>query len=200
MGRDCDVVTGTLPFTVVLADLDADDDLDLAVTLTGSESVAVFLNDGAGTFAEPSILPVGDGAYSAAASDLDGDGDTDLAVANLVSILGPAVSVLGNEGDATFAPAVNFALGGVAIFVTAGDLDGDADAVNWPVGWGPESVALGGLDAFGPGASRTGHETRSCRDQTCGVALHRAGGPRAGDELPDAGDGVHGRGCAACRG
>jgi hypothetical protein len=107
------------------------------------------------------------------AGDFDGDGDLDLAIANYSSF---DVSILRNNGDATFAPAVNYYLGGVyAFFVTAGDLDSDGDLDLVTVGpetrpasmlrnngdgtfaapiavgdgWGPYSVTASDLDGDG---------------------------------------------------
>ena len=45
---------------------------------------------------------------SVCAADLDGDGDSDLAVANYGS---NNVSILKNNGDGTFAAAVNYGVG-----------------------------------------------------------------------------------------
>jgi hypothetical protein len=69
----------------------------------------------------------GDYPYSVFAADLDGDGDLDLAAANPESA---NVSVLKNNGDGTFAAAVNYAVenGDGPISVFAADLDGDNDA------------------------------------------------------------------------
>ncbi|MFZ5981885.1 MAG: FG-GAP-like repeat-containing protein, partial [Candidatus Zixiibacteriota bacterium] len=52
--------------------------------------------------------PVGSGPQSVFSIDLDGDGDNDLAVANLDS---ENVSILLNNGDGTFAEAVNYGAG-----------------------------------------------------------------------------------------
>jgi hypothetical protein len=62
---------------------------------------------------------------SVAAADLNGDGVPDLAVANYGS---DNVSVLMNQGDGTFAAAVNYSTGSGARSVAAADLNGDG----WP--------------------------------------------------------------------
>ena len=56
------------------------------------------------------------------AADLDGDGKPDLAVANSGS---NNVSALKNNGDGTFAAAVNYATGNYSNSVFATDLDGN---------------------------------------------------------------------------
>ncbi len=66
----------------VLADVDADEDLDLLVTSLGG-GVQLFLNDGTGHFidvTEESNLPQSGGATSMALADIDGDHDLDLYV------------------------------------------------------------------------------------------------------------------------
>ncbi len=65
-------------------DLDGDSDLDLVLVATTGPN-AVFINDGAGTFAERRDLgldPVGRGGTTITAADVDGNGWLDLYVAN----------------------------------------------------------------------------------------------------------------------
>ena len=56
--------------------------------------------------------------------DFDGDGDYDLAVA---SSYASNVSILLNNGDGTFAAAVNYGAGGSPVSVFSADFDGDGD-------------------------------------------------------------------------
>lgn len=116
--------TGSAPYSVVAADLDGDNDVDLAVASAEGGSVSVLKNNGDGTFALAVNYPAS-GAYSVSAADLDGDNDVDLAVA---SSPGDFVSVLTNNGDGTFAATVNYATGDDSRSVFATDLDGDNDA------------------------------------------------------------------------
>ncbi|MHC4795435.1 MAG: FG-GAP repeat domain-containing protein [Planctomycetota bacterium] len=125
IGRNCNVTMGTSPIEVAFEDFDADNHLDMAVALYGSDGVAVLLNDGAGTFALEDTLAVGDSPYSVTVGDFDGDGNPDLAAVALANIVGPAVTVFSNQGNASFIPAGTLDLGAVANFVTNGDLDGD---------------------------------------------------------------------------
>ena len=115
-----------------IGDLDGDNDLDLAVSIISSGAVAVLLNNGNATFTHVNY-PVGNEPGSVVARDLDGDGDVDLAVTKR----GPpetdsTVAVLLNNGNGTFAVAVDYTVGSFpshpgAIPVTGGDLDGDGD-------------------------------------------------------------------------
>jgi hypothetical protein len=78
---------GSYPISVAAADLDGDDDSDLAVANLGSNDVTILKNSGAGDFSQPGSSPEAAGTtpYSIAAADLDGDGDRDLGVANFGS-------------------------------------------------------------------------------------------------------------------
>ncbi len=116
---------GDGPSSVFVADLDGDNDADLAVANFNSANVSVLKNNGDGTFAAAVNYAVVDSPRSVFAADLDGDNDADLAVANDYS---DNVSVLKNNGDGTFAAAVNYAAGDGPYSVFAADLDGDNDA------------------------------------------------------------------------
>ncbi len=72
---------------VVLADMDADGDLDIVLGELGAQTAGVRLNDGAGNFTAPTIrstaLNISSSAY--ALGDLDADGDLDLIVGGTIS-------------------------------------------------------------------------------------------------------------------
>ncbi len=77
-----DYRVGVYPSSVIAADLDGDNDYDLAVTNLDSNNASILLNNGDGTFASPVNYTAGDGPLSVFAADFDKDGDNDLAVAN----------------------------------------------------------------------------------------------------------------------
>jgi hypothetical protein len=83
------------PVRITAVDLNADNDNDLAVVTYGW--VAIFLNNGDGTF-QPDTNHIGSDPVSVAAADLDGDGDQDLAIAGY----GGPVRVYWNTGNGTF--------------------------------------------------------------------------------------------------
>lgn len=108
---------------VVLAKLDGDSDLDLAVLQF--QGLEVFLGDGAGGF--PSKADEGScGGYALIAADFNGDGKLDLA--NGCSLSGGGLVRLGT-GTGTFGPVKVFQSGGQsAVGIASGDLNGDGSA------------------------------------------------------------------------
>ncbi len=110
---------------MVAAALDNNPSPDLAVVSSSAATLTVLLNTGGGTFIPQTTiaLTVGSAPYSVAAGDLDGDLDNDLVVANIQA---HTFSVLLNQGNATFAPRVDYTSGGQGpISVALGDIDGD---------------------------------------------------------------------------
>ena len=95
----------------------------------GTDNVSVLLNNGDGTFLEAVDYGIGDYPTSVFVADLDGDGDNDLAVTGMVSdpVDSGYVSILLNNGDATFQAAANYETGDCSYSVFAIDLDGDGD-------------------------------------------------------------------------
>ena len=105
----------------VLADLDNDGQLDLAVTtLTGT--VEVLLGSGNGTFQAAQSLPAPGFAFNVAAADLDDDSDLDLIVVRSADQM---VSVFENQGAAQFAVKQEFSIPPDADHMTLGDCNGD---------------------------------------------------------------------------
>jgi len=117
------------PISIAAADLDGDDQRDLAVALLGSDEVAVLLGNGDGTFGAATRYAVGDTPRQVRAADLDGKNGPDLLTANESD---DTVSVLLNNGDGTFADASSInvqAATGLSRSepnaVAAGDVNGD---------------------------------------------------------------------------
>ena len=169
---------GFNPFSVVVGDFNGDGKADLAVANSGSGNVSVLLGKGDGTFLSPVNYNVGTTPSSAAVGDFNGDGIPDLAVANLISnnvsvLLGngdgtfqtavnytvgasPGSVAIGDfNGDGVLDLAVaNYGSSGSGTTVSV--LMGNSSdpgtflaAVNYTVGTGPSSVAVGDFNGDG---------------------------------------------------
>lgn len=136
-----DYAAGNAPTAVFCADLNRDGYLDLVVTNTseGSESVAILMNNGDGTFSAKVEYPTEARPYSVFCADLDGDGDVDLAVSNEIN---STVSIFKNNGDGTFQPKVDYGVGAEPYSVSGGDLDGDGDVDLATANWGGYSASV----------------------------------------------------------
>ncbi|MHC4441294.1 MAG: FG-GAP repeat domain-containing protein [Planctomycetota bacterium] len=113
---------------VITADFNGDGNNDLAAANSDSGNVSVLTNDGTGSFTLQATIPVDDTLLSLVADDLDADGDPDLATCLALSTPGSRnVSVLLNNGDATFAEQTRVIAGLTPNTLNAADLDGDGD-------------------------------------------------------------------------
>ncbi|MBT8485307.1 MAG: VCBS repeat-containing protein [Phycisphaerales bacterium] len=119
--------------TIDPEDLEGDKDLDL---LAGGRTggVALIFFQETGGLAAPITIPVGVEPVDITGGDVDGDGDPDVITADafggatLGGGSGSTVSVILNNGDGTFEPSFQTAVGSGAQSVKAEDLDGDGDA------------------------------------------------------------------------
>ena len=120
---------GRIPTQVIAKDFDTDGTIDLAVLNAFSETITLMRNDGTARFTSTGqIIHFGQltkGTSTSlyfASADFDGDEDADIAVGKAAGY----ISVLKNNGDATFARPVDHRAGGVT-GVAAGDVDNDGD-------------------------------------------------------------------------
>jgi hypothetical protein len=109
--------------SICAADLDGDDDYDLAIAWYVNNKLLILKNNGDGTFQAGASHDAGSTPLGVSAADLNGDDDIDLSVV----CYSDAVSVFENNGDATFQPAVNYGVGDRPRSVVASDLDRDGD-------------------------------------------------------------------------
>ena len=112
------------PRALAVGDFNADNQIDLAVANSLSNTVSILTNRGASGFTTGAAIPVGLGASSVVSADLNGDHHDDLAVTNAYS---GNVSILLNRGDGSFAAAQAFPTGIGPSSIAAGDFDGDHD-------------------------------------------------------------------------
>ena len=118
--------------TVVLADFNGDDHLDIAGLQSSSlqEGIAVvFLGQGNGTFQPGVSAPIGANPISLAVGDFNSDGISDIVGANDGGLFGdPSLAILQGIGDGTFQPVVEFEVPGPALAVHTADYDGNGQS------------------------------------------------------------------------
>ena len=131
------------PWSVVIADLNADGNPDLVLALSSScygctdgALAAVLLGNGDGSFQPAVTYSSGGYAFegapiSAAVADLNADGKLDIAITNECSgdfecSLDGSVGILLGNGDGTFQPVVTYPPKGAGLLsVAIGDVNGD---------------------------------------------------------------------------
>jgi hypothetical protein len=143
-----DFPTGLYPNSVVIGDFNGDDKLDIALA-NGSGTVSILLGNGDGSFQPRVDYPAGPASFSLAVGDFNGDGKLDLVVVNNNSNQSGTVSVLLGNGDGTFQPHVDYPVGTGPYSVAVGDFDRDGKldlvVANYPFDF-TVSVLLGNGD------------------------------------------------------
>lgn len=186
--------TGGLgPQKMALTDLDADGDLDIAMTSGWFEEViSVLRNNGAGEFSAERRYTVGEHPKGIAAADFNGDGDIDLAVGRKdPSTNQTYVQIWSNDGAAKFSKSREITLvqlGDPSLAADDFDKDGKEDLVVGLVGTENQVVLLnqGGLafdqDVYATGFSAWDVSTGDLDlDGDADVALATAGSSSTGD-------------------
>jgi hypothetical protein len=111
------------PHGLVLADLDGDGKLDIAVAASGTSAAQVFFQGAvAGSFGPAPPIPVGGEPAALATGDLIGSGRVDLVVA---TANGKVSVLLHGAAPGTFLPGVDYAAGTSPAGVQVADLNGD---------------------------------------------------------------------------
>jgi hypothetical protein len=129
------MASGIQPIDVDLFDADGDFDLDVLID-THSGPLALWLNDGAGTFSDASsqIADSGGLHYGPGVCDVDGDGDLDFWVDNATPDYGEQLQINDGSGNFTDETAARVSGNGAGdddngVMCVDLDYDGDFDAI-----------------------------------------------------------------------
>ncbi len=144
------------PTSVALADLNADDNLDLAIAGSGGDpdypgTVSILIGHGDGTFGTRTDFATGDLPRAIEVADLNRDGRPDLVTANHES---NTVTVLLGNGDGTFGTRFDYGTLGSPQWVAIADVNGDErlDIATANGGGGTLTILVGNGDGtFRPG-------------------------------------------------
>ncbi|MDX2128826.1 MAG: FG-GAP-like repeat-containing protein [Chloroherpetonaceae bacterium] len=114
----------TLPWSVILRDVNRDGNLDFITANRTSNDVTVRFGLGDGKFSTVSVsrYSVGGGATRVDASDLDLDGNIDIVSANRT---GNSISILRGVGSGSFGTATNISVGNSPESIVASDVNQD---------------------------------------------------------------------------
>jgi len=148
-GAKTDFAAGSGPFSVAIADVNADGALDAVTANRVTDTISVLLGDGLGGFGAKTDFAAGSGPFSVAIADVNADGALDAVTANLSS---DDISVLLGDGLGGFGAKTDFAAGSGPFSVAIADVnaDGALDAVTANASSNDISVLLGnGLGGFG---------------------------------------------------
>jgi autotransporter-associated beta strand protein len=147
--------------SVAATDLNGDGKLDIVAGGQTSQSIALLLGNGDGTFRPATPIAVGKQAPYVAVADLNKDGKSDIVVGTGSGGTGNVVMVFLGNGDATFRPPVSMPLTDVGV-VTTGDLNNDGSLDIVAAAGGKVGIALGnGNGTFKPVATISTENSRS---------------------------------------
>lgn len=141
------------PRSVVFADIDQANGVDMIDAESDANIISVRLNNGVGFFWTWIWLPAAGEPMDVFAGDVDGDLDMDIVSANRI---GDSVSVFLNIGGGNFAPRIDYPAGDGARALVLADVDGDSDADIVVVNEHASTVSVlinNGSGVFGPPTS-----------------------------------------------
>jgi serine/threonine protein kinase len=156
-GKEKSIALETTPWSLKVADFDGDAKCEAAVA-TAVTYVQILRHTGGESFALGEKMVVAGNVNGLVSGDFDGDDDVDLVQGCVVvpERVGK-YSLLLNQGDGTFAPAVHFEIGCWPVNSAAADFDGDGDLDLAAIDFDSGSFAL--LLNQGPASFQQGAES-----------------------------------------
>ncbi|MFE8602718.1 FG-GAP-like repeat-containing protein [Archangium violaceum] len=130
--RAADIPVGAMPSHAALGDVNGDGRTDLVCQVMYApepgyytQEIRLFLGQGDGTFAAPTVVTTSSNPDAVALGDLDKDGALDMVVAQ--DSLGGGVLILKGRGDGTFLPPlhVTYGAGQFSGHIVLADVNGD---------------------------------------------------------------------------
>jgi hypothetical protein len=109
--------TNLMPYTVISADYNGDNNLDIAYTYSSNDSISIVLGNGLGGFGAVNSFSVGSITSSIYSTDFNGDGKQDIAVGNFGA---SSVSILLNNPLSAISSASLICNGNTAILSVSG--------------------------------------------------------------------------------
>jgi hypothetical protein len=128
--------------SITAADFNADGKIDLVTSNYMTNSVSVFLGDGAGGFTLPRNFSAGNAPGSATAADVNADGKLDLIVTNQSSAGGVSVLLGNGDGAGGLAAPIAISTAGPSSSLVVADFSGDGRPDAAATNLGSSSVAL----------------------------------------------------------
>jgi hypothetical protein len=184
-------VIGSTPVWVAVADFNGDHKLDLAVSVTTTNSVSILLGNGDGTFQPAVSYAVESSPQGITVGDLNGDGHPDVVAANQCGVdptcRQGTISVLLGNGDGTFQKELSFNGGLSPLSVTVADFNGDGHldvAVADACGTDPKCVSNGSVGVLLGNGDGTLQPLVSY-PATAGATVRLTVGDFNGDHHPD---------------
>lgn len=157
--------TGMNPNSVICADFNGDNKVDLAVANYYTANVSVLLGDGTGYFASATDFAVGTNPNSIISCDFNVDSKADLAVVNNGS---NTMSILLGDGLGGFSTANNFVVGNFPYSITNADFNSDGNLDLAVANYSSNDISV----MFGNGLGGFGVATNIAVDgiQPCSIA------------------------------
>ena len=112
------------PSAIAVGNFNSDGNLDVAFALAGTDSIAIFMGNGDGTFQAPTTigLPTGSAPDAIVTGDFLGNGLTDLAVADAGT---NSITIILNTGNGGFEVLPSISVGQAPISIAKGDFEND---------------------------------------------------------------------------